>query len=143
MLREKNSNIIPGNHDIHAGQMIPKNPAVFDFPDIWYDLDYRQRSELGKYEIWLHEEDDLNPLYTIEDFEFMEKHDCRISFTGHTHIRGFNAVSRGHFKQYRYKNLILKAFPICIGIHPVINHNNRNGFCKFDIERSMLQAIRS
>ena len=51
--------------------MIPKNSAVFDFPDNWYDLDYQQRSELGKNEIWLHEEDDLNPLYTIEDIEFL------------------------------------------------------------------------
>ena len=71
LLREKNSIIIPGNHDFHAGQMIPKNSAVFDFPDNWYDLDYQQRSELGKNEIWLHEEDDLNPLYTIEDIEFL------------------------------------------------------------------------
>lgn len=190
LLREKNSIIIPGNHDFHAGQMIPKNSAVFDFPGNWYDLDYQQRSELGKNEIWLHEEDDLNPLYTREDieflrslpeyyvlnyngfnilfshyvypnlagfkkafyfheaefkphFEFMENHDCRISFTGHTHIKGFYTVSRGHFKKYRYKNLSLKTFPICIGIHPVTNHNNRSGFCKFDTERSMLQAIRS
>jgi hypothetical protein len=73
----------------------------------------------------------------------MENHDCRISFTGHTHIKGFYTVSRGHFKKYRYKNLSLKTFPICIGIHPVTNHNNRSGFCKFDTERSMLQAIRS
>lgn len=71
LLREKNSIIIPGNHDFHAGQMIPKNSAVFDFPGNWYDLDYQQRSELGKNEIWLHEEDDLNPLYTTEDIEFL------------------------------------------------------------------------
>ena len=71
LLREKNSIIVPGNHDYHAAQMIPKNSAVFDFPDNWYDLDFRQRSGLSKNEIWLHEQDDLNPLYTLEDIEFL------------------------------------------------------------------------
>jgi len=189
LLREKNSIIIPGNHDFHAAQMIPNNSAVFDFPGNWYDLDILQQSELAKDEIWLHEENDLNPLYTTEDieflrslteyyvlkntglnilfshytypnlsgfkkafyfheaefkphFQFMENHDCSISFTGHTHIKGLYTVSQGRFIHYRYKTIRLKRFPICIGIPPVTKQNNRSGFCKFDTERFMLQVIR-
>ncbi len=72
LLRERNSVIVPGNHDYHAAQMTPKNSEVFDFPGNWYDLDYRQRAELGKNEIWLHEEDNLDPFYTAEDIDFLK-----------------------------------------------------------------------
>jgi len=189
ILREKNCMIVPGNHDYHSAQVIPVNSAIFDFPDNWYELDYQQRKESGKNEIWLHEEDNLDPLYTSEDieyirslpeyftlnhkgsnilfshyaypnlsgfkkgfytrpeefrphFEFMEKHDCSISFTGHAHIRGAYTVSQGHFKHHRYKTISLKNFPICIGISSITKHENRSGFCKFDLERSILQVIK-
>jgi len=189
LLREKNCLLIPGNHDFHAAQKIPKNSAVFDFPENWYDLDTRQQSVLAGDEIWLHEEGDLKPLYTPEDreylrslpeydvlkhngmnilfshyvypnlsgfkkgfyfhgadftphFEFMKNQDCNLSFTGHAHIRGFYSVAEGQFRHHRYKNLSLKSFPVCIGIPPVTKHNNRRGFCRFDMEKSLLQTVR-
>jgi hypothetical protein len=45
--------------------------AVFDFPSDWYELDFGKRSELVNGEIWLHEMDDLDPLYRSEDIEFL------------------------------------------------------------------------
>lgn len=189
LLREKDSIIVPGNHDCHAARIVPGNSEIFQFPENWYDLDYRQRLELGKNEIWLHEEDDLNPLYTPEDieflkslpefyvlnnnglkilfshyvypnlsgfkkgfystvnefmphFKFMEDNDCTFSFNGHAHINGMYTVSKEHFRHYRYKKIRLKSLPACIGVPPVTKHLNRRGFCKFDMEESLLRAIR-
>ncbi len=71
LIREKADIIIPGNHDLHAGGIIPDFSSVFDFPSDWYELDYRKKSEMANNTIWLHEENDLNPLYTPEDIEFL------------------------------------------------------------------------
>lgn len=71
LLREKEAIIIPGNHDLHAGRMIPGNSTIFDFPDDWYDLDHHQRFSLANEEIWLHEEHDLDPLYTAGDIAYL------------------------------------------------------------------------
>lgn len=189
LLREREAVIVPGNHDYHAAKMLPESSPVFDFPPNWYELDYRQREELGQNAVWLHEENDLDPLYTHEDlaylntlpefyimkdtgrkllfshyvypnlsgirrgfysyarefsehFAFMEQRQCEISVTGHVHARGCYTVSPGQFNQHRSRNIQLKAFPICIGIHPVTGDHNRSGFCIFDTERQTLRAER-
>lgn len=71
LLREKCGIIVPGNHDFHAARRIPEHSAVFGFPSDWYELDFGQRSGLVNGEIWLHEMDDLDPLYRSEDIEFL------------------------------------------------------------------------
>ena len=79
-----------GNHDIHAASIIPKNCTFFNFPENWYDLNYRQRHALGNDTLWLHEENDLNPLYNSDDLEYlrtlpeysiMKTPGCNILFT--------------------------------------------------------------
>lgn len=190
LLRDKCEIIIPGNHDFHAARRIPEYSAVFDFPSNWYELDFQKKSELVNGDIWLHEMDDLDPLYRSDDieflyslpeyyilktpkanilfshyaypnlsgfrkgfyiqekefrhhFSFMKEKNCDIGFTGHAHIRGFYTVSPDNFRHYNYCKLKLKAFPVCIGIHPVTSHKNRSGFCIFDTESFQLQAIKS
>lgn len=71
LLKETCDVILPGNHDYHAARRIPNNSAIFDFPSNWYELDFRKKSELVNGEIWLHEIDDLDPLYRNEDIEFL------------------------------------------------------------------------
>ena len=73
---------------------------------------------------------------------FMEGLDCKVSFTGHTHFRGFYEVSGGQFRQHPYKGLRLKLFPTCIGVPPVTRHKRRRGFSMFDTETARLQAVR-
>ena len=73
LIREKCSIVVVGNHDIYATKKIPETSPQFEYPDNWYSLDYHQRKERAGSKIWLHEEDDLDPLYTKEDIEFLKK----------------------------------------------------------------------
>lgn len=181
--------VIIGNHDIHAGRIIPKNCSFFDFPKNWYQLDYHERHRLGNSTLWLHEENDLDPLYKAADlkylkslpeysvlktsglnilfshyvypnisglkkefytyrdefnqhFHFMNSLDCTISFTGHSHVKGFFTTTGKKFKQYRFKKLWLKPGPVCIGIPPITGHKKGNGFCIFDIKELSIQIVR-
>ena len=63
---------ILGNHDIHAAKIIPGHCDFFDFSDDWYQLSYQQRHQLANNSIWLHEENDLDPLYTNEDIAYLK-----------------------------------------------------------------------
>ncbi|PLX23771.1 MAG: hypothetical protein C0599_03845 [Salinivirgaceae bacterium] len=70
LLREHCQLIIPGNHDLHAVYRTPKFSG-FEYPSKWYDMDYWQRTELSKGQVWLYEHDELDPLYTNEDNDFL------------------------------------------------------------------------
>ncbi len=189
LLREKSAVIVPGNHDYHSARIIPRESAAFDFPSNWYELDNEQRATIGNNEIWLHEENDLEPNYSSEDiqflrtlpeyfvqehpgvngffshyvfpnmsgfrkgfytragefsahFELMQKNNCNIAFTGHTHIRGFYTVSNGQFRQYAFRRKKLEHFPVCVGIQPVTNSKKRSGFCIFEPGKLLIRAVR-
>ena len=64
--------VIRGNHDMHAASIIPENCSFFDFPENWYQLNYHQRLKLSNNTLWLHEENDLNPLYTEDDLDYLK-----------------------------------------------------------------------
>lgn len=71
LLKERSCLLVPGNHDFHASGRIPEISPLFEYPSDWYNLDHQERKKLGKGEIWLHEEDDLDPLYSREDKEYL------------------------------------------------------------------------
>ncbi|MEZ5071530.1 MAG: metallophosphoesterase family protein [Bacteroidales bacterium] len=189
LLREKEALIVPGNHDFHAARRIPVHSAGFDFPADWYDMDYREKEKLAGDRIYLHERDELDPLYGRTDrdflrglteyrildagpvrlllshyvfpnlagfqrgfyqkeedfhghFRFMMEKDCQISFTGHAHVRGVYTVTSRQFKHPGYGKVRLKEFPVCVGIHPVSRNKRRSGFCIFDVERHVLDAVK-
>ena len=71
LIRENCELVVLGNHDIHAASIIPKHCTFFDFPDNWYDLNYHQRHLLANNTLWLHEENDLDPLYKEEDLDYL------------------------------------------------------------------------
>lgn len=181
--------IILGNHDIHAAGIIPEHCSFFDFPENWYQLNYHQRHKLANNTLWLHEENDLNPLYKDDDlaylkslpeysilktsgfnilfthyvypnisglkkefytysdefqqhFEFMKSMDCRISFTGHSHTKGFNIATKKNFKQYRYSKKQLPDEPSCVGISPITSCGKRSGICIFDTDELNVHVLR-
>lgn len=72
LIRSNCKTVLLGNHDIYAGSILPKNSSFFNFPKNWYELDYMQRRKLSNGEIWLHEEHDLDPLYTDKDIEYLK-----------------------------------------------------------------------
>ena len=72
LLRERGAIIVPGNHDYHAAKRLPLHSPAFDFPADWYDMEYSQRKTLAQNQIWLHEEDELDPLYTRDDLEYLQ-----------------------------------------------------------------------
>lgn len=71
LLRENSAIIVPGNHDYHAARMVPKYSPAFEFPVDWYEQEYSERKAMANNEIWLHEENDLDPLYSPEDLEYL------------------------------------------------------------------------
>ncbi|MCG8307813.1 MAG: metallophosphoesterase [Cytophagales bacterium] len=72
LVRENCEIVILGNHDIHAASIIPKHCSFFNFPNYWYKLDYHQRHSLANDSLWLHEENDLDPLYKESDIEYLK-----------------------------------------------------------------------
>jgi len=64
--------VVLGNHDMHAAKILPKHCNFFKYPDNWYELNYQQKKEIAKNIIWLHEENDLDPLYTENDLQYLK-----------------------------------------------------------------------
>jgi predicted phosphodiesterase len=190
LVKERCKYIVIGNHDMHAAQIIPKICKAFDFPENWYQLDYQKRKAISNGSIWLHEENELNPLYSYDDIQFlrtlseieimdigkgkvlfshyvfpnlsgfsrkviytfadefahhfkwMEEQNSKISFTGHTHVKGFYVVNKKKFKQYNYKKVALNDEAVCVGIPSISGKKDRRGFCIFDSEEMTVEAIR-
>jgi predicted phosphodiesterase len=72
LIRSNCSTVILGNHDIHAASIVPKNNAYFQYPENWYQLNYHERKALANNALWLHEENDLDPLYKEDDIEYLK-----------------------------------------------------------------------
>ena len=72
LLREKQCEIVAGNHDFYAAGKIPQESDIFDFPENWFQLNYEKKKELSKGDIWLHEEDELQTDYTSEDLDYLK-----------------------------------------------------------------------
>lgn len=64
--------VVVGNHDMYAAQRLPRHCSFFQYPDNWYQLDYYERKQSGGNILWLHEENDLNPLLKEADIEFLQ-----------------------------------------------------------------------
>jgi hypothetical protein len=75
-------------------------------------------------------------------FEFMQKHNCQLGFTGHAHPRGFYLVWQDRFRQYGYRGINISRFPAVVGVPPVTRHKHRRGFCIFDTHNKHLKIYR-
>jgi predicted phosphodiesterase len=162
--------IIPGNHDLHAAGRIPL-PGEGAGPDHWpheEDLDPGySREDLAflaglpeyavlpdtTYKILLSHYVDPNLSGIMQGFftrgkEFashfglMERLGCKLGISGHAHARGVHLVYPDQFRHYGYSRAQLKDFPVVVGIPPVTRHKMRSGFCIFDTDTHLLQAIK-
>jgi predicted phosphodiesterase len=71
LVRSNCKYVIAGNHDLHAARQTPKVNPDFDYPDNWYALDYQERRKISMGQLWLYDHDELNPLYTDADKDFL------------------------------------------------------------------------
>jgi predicted phosphodiesterase len=75
-------------------------------------------------------------------FDFMNQHQCSLSFTGHAHPRGYYMVTPTSYRhKYARKHKVSKL-PAIIGIPPVTRHRMRSSFCIFDTSSRVLQLIK-
>ncbi|MBN1925891.1 MAG: metallophosphoesterase [Prolixibacteraceae bacterium] len=73
LIKENCRYIVLGNHDLNAVRKIPEYSTDFKYPDNWYSMDYKSRKELSEDKLWLYDHDELNPLYTHDDIDFLLK----------------------------------------------------------------------
>ena len=72
LIKEKCSKAVVGSHDLYAVRRVPKHKAGFDYPKNWYKLDYWRRNELAGGKVYLYEGNELSPLLTREDEEYIK-----------------------------------------------------------------------
>jgi predicted phosphodiesterase len=79
-----------------------------------------------------------------QHFDFMDSKNCQLSFTGHSHIKGFFAAYNNHFKTYKYRRteIPFSEGPVCIGIPPVTSNGRKSGIAVFDTDSRFFQVIR-
>lgn len=63
---------VAGNHDLYPCRKTPEYNAGFNYPENWYDQEYSVRKMLAGDEVWLNEENELNPLISKNDKEFLK-----------------------------------------------------------------------
>ena len=73
LIRSHCSHVVLGNHDIHAAEIIPEVSPAFEYPDNWYQMAYPERKKMASGKVWLHEENDIAPLYSTEDIAYLRR----------------------------------------------------------------------
>lgn len=170
LIRESCAIIIPGNHDLHAAGKILNQPEGSDLEHWHYEenldpgyseeqiaflasLPTQRVISTPGYGILLSHYASPNLSGVVKGFytrakefkphfQWMQKANCDLGFTGHVHTRGFYTVTHTRYKQYGYRSLHLDDFPEIVGIPPVTRHKNRTGFCIFDTNSSLLQVFK-
>jgi predicted phosphodiesterase len=170
LIRRNCQIIVHGNHDLHAAGRIPELTAGARY-EYWQhekDLDPGYSEEeiaflaglpgyatlpAGDYSILFSHYIDTNLHGFIKGFyssgkemdahfHLMQKQNCQLGFTGHTHVRGFYKAKPDGFRHYGYRRLLLKDFPALIGIPPVTRHKYRSGFCIFETDSRLLRVLK-
>lgn len=72
IIKENSYTTVAGNHDLYAIKKIPEYKAGFDYPEDWYNLDYKTRSKLAKNKIWLYEDCELPFKLTEQSAEYLD-----------------------------------------------------------------------
>ena len=73
LISEHCSVIIAGNHDINAAGKVPEVSPEFKYPNTWHKMDFHERSMVSKGKVWLYDDNELDPLYTVKDVEQLKK----------------------------------------------------------------------
>lgn len=170
LIREKCDIIIPGNHDLHAAGKIPELPEGSS-TEYWpheEDLDPGYGEEevaflaaLPDYEVLTASGYNILLSHYIEPnlmglqrgfykrgpefgahFQLMQKLQCKLGFTGHSHIHGFYTAVPERLRHYAFTRHRLKEFPVVIGIPPITRNNFHSRFCIFDTDTYLLQVFK-
>jgi len=72
LVRENCRYVLAGNHDLFAIRKRPRSTSGFEFPEEWYRLDYAERKRLAANQVWLFEQQELSPLLTASDREYLD-----------------------------------------------------------------------
>ncbi|MCF8380311.1 MAG: metallophosphoesterase [Bacteroidales bacterium] len=108
LIRSHCKTVVLGNHDLFAGKILPENSSFFNFPKNWYQMSYQERQSLSENILWLHEENDLDPLYTDDDIEYLrtlkeysvrEASGINIHFSHYVHPN-LSGIKKGFFTDY-------------------------------------------
>lgn len=171
LLREKCDIIIIGNHDLHAAGIDPELPDDLKDKDTCQhelDLDPGYSEEdisflatLPFYDILTTPTGNILFSHYVypnltgfvkgfnteeKDFQvhfaFMQEHNCKLSFTGHAHPRGFYIVNSSGLNHYHSGGIKITTFPALIGIPPVTRTQDRCSFGIFDTISRKLQVFK-
>ena len=63
--------VVAGNHDLFSIRKLPDVNGCFPFPENWYQLDFAERNRLGRQQVWLFEQQELPPLLTRNDRDYL------------------------------------------------------------------------
>jgi predicted phosphodiesterase len=63
--------VVAGNHDLFAIRKLPDVNGCFPFPENWYQLDFAERKQLGRQQVWLFENQELPTLLAGKDLEYL------------------------------------------------------------------------
>ena len=72
MVRDNCKYIVTGNHDLFPAKKIPLFKAGFEYPEDWFNLDYKKRKQLASEYVFLNEENELDTLLSIEELAFLK-----------------------------------------------------------------------
>ena len=72
MVRANCRLVLAGNHDLFAIRKTPRANGLFAFPENWYQLDFSERKKLGEDRIWLFEHQELSPLLSAADRDYID-----------------------------------------------------------------------
>lgn len=70
IIKENCDIVLAGNHDLFTTKKLPTS-GEFNYPENWYSLDYPTKVKLADGKVWLHEEDELYPLITDEEKQYI------------------------------------------------------------------------
>lgn len=70
IIKENCDIVLLWNHDLYVTKKTPKS-WTFKYPKNWYSLDYQTRLKLSKWQIWLHENNELSPLISDAEIKYI------------------------------------------------------------------------
>lgn len=72
IVRSTCSVVISGNHDLYAIRKLSEFRNGFQYPDNWFELDFRERKKISEDKLWLYEDEELSPLLNKSDRAYLD-----------------------------------------------------------------------
>ena len=72
IVRSTCSVVISGNHDLYAIRKLSEFRNEFQYPDNWFELDFRERKKISEDKLWLYEDEELSPLLNKSDRAYLD-----------------------------------------------------------------------